>query len=136
MMILANAAAAAARLSVSICPVLNLMDSAAANSVAAVEAGARLVQGTLNGYGERCGNANLVAIIPSLELKLGYACIGPERLGRLSQISMGLVVVSTVVTSWASLSTRAVMPGRGQRAGAPPAQGPRGAIWAPPGMTG
>jgi 2-isopropylmalate synthase len=65
----------------------NDAECAVANSVAAVEAGARLVQGTLNGYGERCGNANLVAIVPSLELKLGYACVGPERLARLSQIS-------------------------------------------------
>ena len=65
----------------------NDAECAVANSLAAVEAGARLVQGTLNGYGERCGNANLIAIIPSLEIKLGYACIGPERLARLSQIS-------------------------------------------------
>ncbi len=65
----------------------NDAECAVANSVAAVQAGARLVQGTLNGYGERCGNANLIAIIPSLEVKLGYACIGSERLARLSQIS-------------------------------------------------
>ena len=42
-----------------------------ANTLAAVRAGARHVQGTINGYGERCGNANLCAIIPDLELKLG-----------------------------------------------------------------
>ena len=65
----------------------NDAECAVANSLAAVEAGARLVQGTLNGYGERCGNANLVAIIPSLELKLGFACIGPERLGAAEPIS-------------------------------------------------
>ena len=46
-----------------------------ANSLAAVEAGARLVQGTMNGYGERCGNANLVSILPALQLKLGYECV-------------------------------------------------------------
>ena len=46
-----------------------------ANSVAAVRAGARHVQGTINGYGERCGNANLCAIIPDLELKLGLQCL-------------------------------------------------------------
>ena len=45
-----------------------------ANTLVAVEAGARLVQGTMNGYGERCGNANLVTILPTLELKLGYEC--------------------------------------------------------------
>ena len=49
-----------------------------ANSLAAVEAGARLVQGTINGYGERCGNANLVSILPALQLKLGYECV-PRR---------------------------------------------------------
>ena len=38
-------------------------------------AGARLVQGTMNGYGERCGNANLVTILPALQLKLGYECV-------------------------------------------------------------
>ena len=46
--------------------------NAVANSLAAVRAGARQVQGTLNGLGERCGNANLVSLIPTLKLKLGY----------------------------------------------------------------
>ena len=59
----------------------NDAECAVANSVAAVEAGARLVQGTLNGYGERCGNANLIAIIPSLEIKLGYALHRPGAPG-------------------------------------------------------
>jgi 2-isopropylmalate synthase len=58
-----------------------------ANSLAAVEAGARLVQGTMNGYGERCGNANLVSIAPNLELKLGYECLGAEHLTRLTATS-------------------------------------------------
>ena len=44
--------------------------------------GARLVQGTMNGYGERCGNANLVSILPALQLKMGYECVPPERLAR------------------------------------------------------
>jgi 2-isopropylmalate synthase len=56
-----------------------------ANSLAAVEVGASLVQGTLNGYGERCGNANLVSILPALQLKLGYACVPPERLALLTE---------------------------------------------------
>ena len=56
-----------------------------ANSLVAVEAGARLVQGTMNGYGERCGNANLISIIPALELKLGLEAIGRERLQRLTE---------------------------------------------------
>jgi 2-isopropylmalate synthase len=54
-----------------------------ANSLSAVRAGARHVQGTINGYGERCGNANLCAIIPDVELKLGLQCV-PE--GSLSQL--------------------------------------------------
>src|SRR5206468_2925384 len=48
---------------------------AVANSLSAVRAGARHVQGTINGWGERCGNANLCAIIPDLELKLGMRCL-------------------------------------------------------------
>ncbi len=44
----------------------------------AVEQGARMVQGTMNGYGERCGNANLISILPALELKLGYECDRPR----------------------------------------------------------
>src|SRR4051812_26113263 len=56
-----------------------------ANSLVAVEAGARLVQGTMNGYGERCGNANLISIIPALELKLGFESIGRDRLRRLTE---------------------------------------------------
>jgi 2-isopropylmalate synthase len=56
-----------------------------ANTLVALEAGARLVQGTMNGYGERCGNANLISILPALELKLGYESIGRERLQRLTE---------------------------------------------------
>ena len=46
-----------------------------ANSLAAVAEGALLVQGTMNGYGERCGNANLISIIPNLQLKMGHDCL-------------------------------------------------------------
>jgi len=53
-------------------------------SLAAVGAGARQVQGTINGYGERCGNANLVTIIANLQLKLGYDCLPAERLRTLT----------------------------------------------------
>ncbi len=56
-----------------------------ANSLLAVESGASLVQGTMNGYGERCGNANLVSIIPALQLKLGLKCIERELLSRLTE---------------------------------------------------
>ena len=55
-----------------------------ANTLAGVAAGATHVQGTMNGYGERCGNANLVTIIPNLQLKLGYSCLSPEQLSELT----------------------------------------------------
>jgi 2-isopropylmalate synthase len=60
---------------------------AVANSLAAVEAGARLVQGTVNGYGERCGNANLATILPALQLKMGFEVVGPEQLAALTRTS-------------------------------------------------
>jgi 2-isopropylmalate synthase len=53
---------------------------AVANSIAAVESGAVQVQGTINGYGERCGNANLCTVIPNLQMKLGYKCIPDENM--------------------------------------------------------
>jgi 2-isopropylmalate synthase len=56
-----------------------------ANSIVAVEAGARQVQGTVNGYGERCGNANLISIVPALQLTLGFDCIPPERMRALTE---------------------------------------------------
>ena len=55
-----------------------------ANSLAAVEQGAALVQGTMNGVGERCGNANLVSILPALQLKLGYSCVTQDQLATLT----------------------------------------------------
>ena len=55
-----------------------------ANSLAAVAAGATHVQGTINGYGERCGNANLVSIIPNLQLKLGLRCVSDAQLAELT----------------------------------------------------
>ncbi|MGI8460468.1 MAG: citramalate synthase [Solirubrobacterales bacterium] len=58
-----------------------------ANSLAAVEVGARLVQGTVNGYGERTGNANLISILPALQLKLGYDVVSPERMPLLTETS-------------------------------------------------
>jgi 2-isopropylmalate synthase len=56
-----------------------------ANSLAGVEAGAVLVQGTMNGIGERTGNANLVSILPALQLKMGCRCVSDEQLARLTQ---------------------------------------------------
>ncbi len=56
-----------------------------ANSLAAVREGARLVQGTVNGYGERCGNANLVSILPALQLKMGFDVVDPDKLASLAE---------------------------------------------------
>ena len=60
---------------------------AVANSVAAVMSGARHVQGTLNGLGERTGNTNLTTVIPNLQLKMGYDCLPTGRLERLTAVS-------------------------------------------------
>jgi 2-isopropylmalate synthase len=66
----------------------NDTENAVANSLAAVRAGVRHVQGTLNGLGERCGNANLIALIPTLMLKMGYSTgVNGEGLTRLAHIS-------------------------------------------------
>ncbi|WP_417827974.1 citramalate synthase [Thalassospira sp.] len=66
----------------------NDTENAVANSLAAVRAGARQVQGTLNGLGERCGNANLISIIPTLMLKMGYDVgISHDQLTSLRRIS-------------------------------------------------
>ena len=65
----------------------NDSDCAAANSLAAVRAGARHVQGTINGMGERTGNANLCTIIPNLSLKMGYETVGKEKLKSLTELS-------------------------------------------------
>ena len=65
----------------------NDSEMAVANALAAVMAGAKMVQGTINGYGERCGNANLCSVIPNLQLKLGYSCIGEHQLNQLTEAS-------------------------------------------------
>jgi 2-isopropylmalate synthase len=62
----------------------NDAECAVANSLSAVRAGASLVQGTMNGYGERTGNANLASILPALQLKLGYDCVPADRLRGLT----------------------------------------------------
>jgi 2-isopropylmalate synthase len=60
---------------------------AVANSLAAVRAGARHVQGTVNGYGERCGNANLCSVLPGVALKLGLAALPDGRLAELPDVA-------------------------------------------------
>lgn len=60
---------------------------AVANALVSVKAGARHVQGTINGIGERCGNADLCSVIPGLQLKMSYACVEPEQLAHLTELS-------------------------------------------------
>jgi 2-isopropylmalate synthase len=65
----------------------NDSELAVANTLVAVEAGITHVQGCMNGYGERCGNANMVSILANLELKLGHTTVGPENLKRLTDVA-------------------------------------------------
>lgn len=60
---------------------------ALANALTAVEEGCVQVQGTINGYGERCGNMDLIPLIANLQLKMGYQCVPPERLRHLTEVS-------------------------------------------------
>ena len=62
-------------------------DVAVANALAGVLAGATQVQGTVNGYGERCGNANLISVIGDLQLKMGYECVTDEQLRSMVEVS-------------------------------------------------
>ncbi|HAS90002.1 MAG TPA: citramalate synthase [Desulfovibrio sp.] len=87
----------------------NDCDLAVANSITAVQNGAIQIQGTMNGYGERCGNANLCSIIPNLELKLGYETIGKNKLIKLKE-------TSTYVTEIANLRPFLRQPFVGQAA--------------------
>ena len=65
----------------------NDSELAVANAIAAISAGAKQVQGTINGIGERCGNANLVSIIPNLKLKMAKDCITNNQMGNLKEVS-------------------------------------------------
>jgi len=76
----------------------NDAECAVANSLAAVGAGARLVQGCVNGYGERCGNANLASILPALQLKMGFEVVSPEQLANLSQTAHYLDEVCNIAS--------------------------------------
>lgn len=58
-----------------------------ANSLAGIRGGAMQVQGTINGYGERVGNANLISVIPDLQLKMGYQCVSDAQLAQLTELS-------------------------------------------------
>lgn len=65
----------------------NDSETAVANSIMGVNSGVQHIQGTINGYGERCGNANLCSIIPNLKLKLKVDCISDEQMKRLVEVS-------------------------------------------------
>lgn len=74
----------------------NDAELAVANSLAAVRAGATQVQGTINGYGERCGNANLCSIIPALKLKTGINALSDEQLAKLTEVSRYVAEVANL----------------------------------------
>jgi len=74
----------------------NDCELAVANTLAAVQAGVRQVQGTVNGYGERCGNANLCSIIPNLQLKLNYDCLPEEKLRTLTSTARYVSEIANV----------------------------------------
>lgn len=74
----------------------NDCELAVANTLAAISAGARHIQGTMNGYGERCGNANLCSVIPNLQLKLGYHCIAEDKLAQLTNVSRYVSEIANV----------------------------------------
>ncbi len=74
----------------------NDSDLAVANALAAVEAGCSQVQGTINGWGERCGNANLISIIPALQLKMERRCVTDENLARLTELSRTVSEIANI----------------------------------------
>mgnify|MGYP001045792952 CR=1 FL=1 len=74
----------------------NDSDCATANTLAAVRAGARHVQGTVNGLGERCGNANLCTVIPNLAFKMGLDVLGKEKIKTLTKVSMFVFEISNL----------------------------------------
>ena len=88
----------------------NDSEMAVANSIRAVQAGATQVQGTINGLGERCGNANLCSIIPNLQLKLGLDCIPPAALRHLTSVarSVSEIAASTRLSSSATCAVARV----------------------------
>jgi 2-isopropylmalate synthase len=77
----------------------NDSEMAVANSIMAVEAGATQVQGTINGIGERCGNANLCSIIPNLQLKLGHVCLASDTLEQLTDVARAVSDIANMPLS-------------------------------------
>lgn len=74
----------------------NDCELAVANSISAVRAGAEQIQGTMNGYGERCGNANLCSIIPNMQLKLDYQVLEPQQLKQLTNTARYISEIANV----------------------------------------
>jgi len=74
----------------------NDADTAVGNSLSAVKEGATMVQGTINGFGERCGNADLCSIIPALKLKMGWDCLGDARLAKLRETSRFVYEIANI----------------------------------------
>ncbi len=74
----------------------NDTELAVADSLAAVRGGATMVQGTINGYGERCGNANLCSVIPNLQLKMNHTCLGAKQMGKLTVLSRMVAEIANV----------------------------------------
>ncbi len=70
---------------------------AVANTLAAVRAGCEQVQGTVNGLGERCGNADLCQVLPALQLKMGRECVGRENLAKLTEVSRFVYEVANMM---------------------------------------
>src|SRR5205814_8197220 len=85
----------------------NDCELAVANTLEAVAAGAGMVQGTINGYGERCGNANLISVVPDLMLKLGVDALPESSLSHLS-------VLARTVAEIANLALPLQQPDEGQ----------------------
>lgn len=75
----------------------NDSDTAVANTIVAVKEGAVQVQGTINGYGERSGNANLCSVIPNLKLKLGIDCVSDRSLAMLTEVSHFVAEIANLV---------------------------------------
>ena len=69
---------------------------ALANSLTAVQAGARMVQGTINGYGERCGNADLISVVGNLHFKLGFQCVPEKSVKQLTELSRFVSEVANI----------------------------------------
>ena len=70
---------------------------AVAGTIMAVQAGATQIQGTMNGFGERGGNANLCTIIPTLQLKMGYSCIPKENMAEITSVARAVSEIANVI---------------------------------------